>query len=449
MSSTSELYREALDGFALAPEVKARMVTRLVAALENEGEVGGADPTMPECSVRVPFASHPPAVSGLAPSPSGRPQRAVLPWQPRRTGRLQRAGASWTYPYRIAATVLLLMCLAGVTSVQAAGVFRTLGAALSDLFGPVSAETAQSEGVAAVPGVSCTDAGLTLTAEAVVGDARSCVIVYSLSTVDGDAFDTAGLVVKSRTGDAYLLSVGGEGDAYPLLRLAFSEVEARVNGEMPCETSLSLYDADPSDNAVQVVQRLVFGEGQLDGAWDAVPAASVRFSRLCTWDTSGEETVADGTWELEVPLAYTQGPCAFTAGQTVSVGGHDAQVTALEMSPVSIHVRYTVDTAPLVTYGAQSSDGQGVQPDAGSINREAQRLALASLDVVMRDGERIRVLGIDDDQYVGAMPSSIGRNANGQAVVTYDLTLADRVVDPDEVEAVVINDAVEEGERVD
>lgn len=47
------------------------------------------------------------------------------------------------------------------------------------------------------------------------------------------------------------------------------------------------------------------------------------------------------------------------------------------------------------------------------------------------------------------MPSSIGRNANGQAVVTYDLTLADRVVDPDEVEAVVINDAVEAGERVD
>ena len=201
MSSTSELYREALDGFALAPEVKARMVTRLVAALENEGEVVGADPTMPECSVRVPFASHPSAVSGLAPSPSGRPQRAVLPWQPRRTGRLQRAGAPWTYPYRIAATVLLLMCLAGVTSVQAAGVFRSLGAALSDLFGPVSAETAQSEGVAAVPGVSCTDAGLTLTAEAVVGDARSCVIVYSLSTVDGDAFDTAGLVEKSRTGD--------------------------------------------------------------------------------------------------------------------------------------------------------------------------------------------------------------------------------------------------------
>ena len=79
MSSTSELYREALDGFALAPEVKARMVTRLVAALENEGEVGGADPTMPECSVRVPFASHPSAVSGLAPSPSGRLQRAVLP----------------------------------------------------------------------------------------------------------------------------------------------------------------------------------------------------------------------------------------------------------------------------------------------------------------------------------------------------------------------------------
>ena len=234
-----------------------------------------------------------------------------------------------------------------------------------------------------------------------------------------------------------------------MLRLAFSEVEARVNREMPCETSLSLYDADPSDNAVQVVQRLVFGEGQLDGAWGAVPVASVRFSRLCTWDTSGEEAIADGTWELEVPLAYTQRSCAFTAGQTVSVGGHVAQVTALEMSPVSVHVRYTVDTAPLVTYGAQSSDGQGVQPDAGSINREAQRLALASLDVVMRDGERIRVLGIDDGQYVGAMPSSIGRNANGQAVVTYDLTLADRVVDPDEVEAVVINDAVEAGERVD
>lgn len=434
MSSTSELYREALDGFAFAPAVKARMVTRLVAALENEGEAGGADPKMPECSVRAPFASHPSTVPGLAPSLSRRSQRASAPW---------------TYPCRIAATVLLLMCLAGVTSVQAAGVFRALGTALSDLFGPVSAETAQSEGVAAVPGVSCTDAGLTLTAEAVVGDARSCVIVYSLSTVDGDAFDTAGLVAKSRAGDAYLLSVGGEGDAYPLLRLAFSEVEARVNGEMPCETSLSLYDADPSDNAVQVMQRLVFGEGQLDGAWDAVPAASVRFSRLRTWDTSGEETIADGTWGLEVPLAYTQRSCAFTAGQTVSVGGHDAQVAALEMSSVSVHVRYTVDTTPLVTYGAPSSEGQGVQPDAGSINREAQRLALASLDVVMQDGERIRVLGIDDGQYVGAMPSSIGRNANGQAVVTYDLTLADRVVDLDEVEAVVINDALEAGERVD
>lgn len=449
MSSTSELYREALDGFAFAPEVKARMVTRLVAALESEGEAGGADPKMPECGVRAPFTPRPSTVPGLAPSPSRRRQRTVLPWQPRRTGRPQRTGAPWAYPCRIAATVLLLMCLAGVTSVQAAGVFRTLGAALSDLFGPVSAETAQSEGVAAAPGVSCTDAGLTLTADAVVGDARSCVIVYSLSTVDGDAFDTAGMVAKSRAGDAYLLSVGGEGDAYPLLRLAFSEVEARVNGEMPCETSLSLYDADPSDNAVQVVQRLVFGERQLDGAWNAVPVASVRFSRLHTWDASGEKTIADGTWELEVPLAYTQRSRAFTAGQTVTVDGHDAQVTALEMSPVSIHVRYTVDTAPLVTYGVQSSDDQGVQPDAGSINREAQRLALASLDVVLRDGERIRVLGVDDGQYVGAMPSSIGRNANGQAVVTYDLTLADRVVDPDEVEAVVINDVVEAGERVD
>lgn len=77
--------------------------------------------------------------------------------------------------------------------------------------------------------------------------------------------------------------------------------------------------------------------------------------------------------------------------------------------------------------------------DSTDAEAHAARLGLDTVDIALADGTRIRVMGLDRGVYTGCIPLSIETDEAGNAVVSHDLSLGGRVIDPSEVASIIIN----------
>lgn len=174
--------------------------------------------------------------------------------------------------------------------------------------------------------------GLTVSADAVLGDDMHYVIVYSLTPDDPTLFEG---VARSEEGTVLL----------DFSNIAIPENEGAAGGGMRAY----FYDADPDDASVQYVQQC-WAE-TADGL--AGTTAHVKFVDLRALDPKTlnpvGEPLATGTWELEVPLDYESEEIALPVGQTVDFEGASVTVTGLSVSPLGVMISYdlvgTLDTS--------------------------------------------------------------------------------------------------------
>ena len=236
---------------------------------------------------------------------SSKPRHKVLPLR-----RMAAVGAA-------AALVLALGVGAAAT-----GVLKSAGEAFAGIFGATPAQTEIIDRIGYPVGASDTVDGITITADAILGDTYSYAIVYTIARTDGEP-----------------LAEGIDPNELGYLPMTFEEADSDVGHMGGTHGSAYFYDADPSDNAVQYVE-LRTADGPLQPG-----TARVTLQDLCVFpdgDYSNKQTLVSGKWSFKFQFAFEDSSIQLPAGQTVTLDGVEATLDRVELSPLSFLVEYTV-----------------------------------------------------------------------------------------------------------
>ena len=242
-------------------------------------------------------------------------------------------------------TALIAAAMAVVLAVgaSAAGILPSPAEIFTPLFGGAAAQTEVIDKIGRPIGASDTDNGITITAEAIMGDQYNAVIVYTLTRDDGERF-----LPEGKGLDATYLTMGGFGGA--------SWVKGGTHG------GSWFVDEDPEDNQIQLVETASSDTSMTKGT------ATAEFEDLCYWDAETEQSVAlyPGHWKFRVEVDYEDCSIRLGGGETFSQDGLSFTIDEISVSPIAVKVNYTAD-AEAVWSGAPS--GRQAPEDA----RQAQR----------------------------------------------------------------------------
>ena len=288
MTSPLDSYTRSMDGLRFSDETKARMTEGLRAAAAAKSAEKNARSKAP-AEVLI--------------MPARRPRRR------------------WA---RVAAGLALALVLGGGGTVAvAAGVLPNPADVLSDVFGGAPAQTELLNNVGRPIGASATSNGVTVTAEAVAGDRFNYAVAYSIefddpAALEGIEFHEGGTLTY--VGDAFL----------------------RVDGAMSDGGLVRLYDADPGDNTLQLVQ--VMGVQTWNDAGIVGRTARFSMSKLEIFTDEGEfKTLAAGNWNLKFEMNYVDTTVDLPAGQTTTWQGSNVTIDAVAVSSLGVTVDYTID----------------------------------------------------------------------------------------------------------
>lgn len=204
----------------------------------------------------------------------------------------------------------------------AAGVLPNPADVLSDVFGGAPAQTELLNEVGRPIGASATSNGVTVTAEAVVGDRSNFTVVYSVEFDDPSALEGV---------------EPNENGVLPLVADAACHVDGTVAGG----GAAWFYDADPDDNTIQYAESMGFTTWNGAG----IVGRTMRFSMDSIRTVEGEDSrvIASGDWDLKFEMNYVDTTVDFPAGQETTWQGASVTIDAVAVSSVGVTVDYTID----------------------------------------------------------------------------------------------------------
>ena len=237
--------------------------------------------------------------------------------------RAAEAAAAQAAPARrrpILRTALIAACLAVVLGVTAGatGILKSAAEVFAPIFGGSAAQTEIIDKIGYPIGASDTAGGITITADAVMGDAYNAAIIFTITRDDGTALLPAG------TEDSMLLVRGGGADL---------NILGGTHG------GSWFVDEDPTDSTVQLIQTISADVPINDCT------ATAEFDDLWFWDEERGEAVpyAEGTWKLRFDVRYEDASVTLGDGETFIQDGMTFTIDSITLSPVAVKVDYTVD----------------------------------------------------------------------------------------------------------
>ena len=368
MSSPLDSYTSSLDELRFSDEAKARMADGLRAvACERDAR-------------------------------SGRAAEVLSMPSPRRAHRRGR----WL---RVAAVLAIALVRGGGGTVAvAAGVLPNPADVLSDVFGGAPAQTELLDDVGHPIGASATSNGVTVTAEAVIGDRANYTVVYAIELDDPSVLE--GLTPN-------------ENGLLPLI----ADASTYVDGAMSGGGGAYFYDADPTDNVIQYVETMSVNTWDGSGIIGRTARFSMRGIRAFT-EEGDKGTVASGEWDLKFEMNYVDTTVDLPAGQTTTWQGVGVTVDAVTVSAIGVTVDYTI--------GRQMGD---LGP-SGQLSDEAQAKQGAGLGLpgtgTFADGTTFDATSAN---------STAEKRDDGTSAVAKSATY-DRIVDADDIVSVTVGDVV-------
>ena len=217
---------------------------------------------------------------------------------------------------------VLAACLAVVLAVGAgaSGVLKSAAESFGAIFGGGAAQTEVIDKIGHPIGASATDNGVTVTADAIMGDAYNAAIIYTIRRDDGTP------LLPEGTGPRSLL-MGGFGGA-----------DLSVRGG---SYGSSWFVTDITDSsAIQLVETITADQPMIGCT------VAVEFQDLCGWDEDTEDTVTlvEGHWKLRFDMDYEDLSVTLGGGETFEQNGMTFTVDAITVSSVAVKVDYTVDS---------------------------------------------------------------------------------------------------------
>lgn len=364
MAGRAEEYRSEMKDISLTDEERGRMAARLAGAVTG----GGAIQLGPRARTR-------------------------------RTRRLAVAAA--------AAGLTLAVGLGGYAF--ATGQLVSVADLVQGVFGAAPAKTEVVGKVGRPVNASVTHDGVTVSADAIMGDDHSYVVVYSISRTDGQPLANLADGAGTTPGDYVMTLADG--------RWLVPEAMQRVSGSTAEGGAQWLYDADPTDNAIQLV--IAYGTNT-----DVVgQTVHMTFRGLQAWSGSddSQEDLLSGQWDLAFKLDYESDDVTLGGGQHITLPetGTGATIREVSVSSVGVTVDYTADATEVDDIPEDQPDGYWGGPTV---------IGLGDMTVTLRDGSQIVVDGSGGTADEGDQDTTNCR-------VTGFL---DRVIDPADVASVTI-----------
>ncbi len=233
----------------------------------------------------------------------------------------------------IAAAAVLVLA---VGTAGATGILRSAVEVFSPLFGGAPAQTEIIDQIGYPVGASDTDNGVTVTADAVMGDAYNAVIVYTISRDDGTR-----LLPEDISGDMLLV----RGNGTDLNVLGGSHGGSRFVVEDPAASSIQMVETVSADKPINDC------------------TATGVFENIYKWDEATGESVPviEGKWKVKFEMAYEDSSVTLGNGETFTQGGMTFTIDSITLSPVAYKVDYTVDSEVV-----WSDSGSGRQSEEDS-----------------------------------------------------------------------------------
>ena len=214
-----------------------------------------------------------------------------------------------------AALAAVLMAGAG-----ASGVLKSAAEAFAPIWGGSAAQTEIIDKIGYPIGAGDTDNGVTITADAIIGDTYNACSVYTIRRDDGTSLLPEGTDEKA-------LTMGGFGGTW-------MKVTGGSHG------SAWFVDEVPGDDTIQLVQTISAD----------VPiskcTATAEFENLRGWDDAAGEavTLIEGHWKFRFDVDYEDSSVTLGSGETFTQDGMTFTVNSVSISPIAVRVSYTVDS---------------------------------------------------------------------------------------------------------
>lgn len=220
------------------------------------------------------------------------------------------------------ALIAAVMAVALAVGSSAAGILPEPIDVFAPLFGGAVAQTEVIDKIGHPIGASDSDGGITITADAIMGDRYNAVIVYTLSRDDGERFFPEGESLDNR-----MLMIGGFGGA--------SWTRGGAHG------GAWFVDEDPDDDRIQYVETVSSDISLTKGT------ARAEFEDLRCMDPEADrdEILYPGKWKLRFEVDYEDCSVRLGNGETFSQDGINFTIDEVTVSPIAVRVAYTSDSA--------------------------------------------------------------------------------------------------------
>ena len=226
-------------------------------------------------------------------------------------------------PIRRIAVVAVAAVLALAIGVGASGMLKSAAEAFAGVFGSSQTETEIVNRIGKPIGASADSDGITISADAIVGDKYNACIVYT---------------VKKNGCSTWKLPKN-----VPLTNLNFSEAYCTLTDRGGCSGSAWFTDSNPADNVVQYVESVTTDSP--DGL--KTGDVTARFHTLSYFDPQTEKQVplSDGTWKFRFNVSYKDSSVVLHSEKgSFAQNGMDFIVKSVSISPVALRVSYSVDS---------------------------------------------------------------------------------------------------------
>ncbi len=226
---------------------------------------------------------------------------------------------------RIAAvTAVLAIVIGGAGTAMATGVLPLPSDMLSDIFDGPASQTEIIDRIGRPVGASCSNNGVTVTADAIMGDKDMVTIAYTL-TFD----DPAALKKLSEPGENGTIAGSVDGNVY-------------VDGEHGGQGQSWLIDKNPNDSNIQYFAQFSVESPGLMGRTVRTHINSLVVPRAGK-ELPEYKKILTGPWDLKFQLNYEDTSVTIPAPKSVNFNGTKATIQEATVSCVGVSVRYNID----------------------------------------------------------------------------------------------------------
>lgn len=226
---------------------------------------------------------------------------------------------------RIAAvTAVLAIVIGGAGTAMATGVLPLPSDMLSDIFDGPASQTEIIDRIGRPVGASCSNNGVTVTADAIMGDKDMVTIAYTL-TFD----DPAALKKLSEPGENGTIAGSVDGNVY-------------VDGEHGGQGQSWLIDKNPDDSSIQYFAQFSVESPGLMGRTVRTHINSLVVPRAGK-ELPEYKKILTGPWDLKFQLNYEDTSVTIPAPKSVNFNGTKATIQEATVSCVGVSVRYNID----------------------------------------------------------------------------------------------------------